>query len=714
MGCTKKTFTILLCGGIAITSLILQLFFGCTHTPKIGGAGGGNLGEALDKLIKENKMADAQSLIGQAIKMGDVNADILHFRAGHLFITNKSYAAAMSQLAKVKDDIFFKSPKLMGSLYYGLPKKEQAELVKLMAERGFFAARKESVCPYFELAERREHGRLVADILKKHEINASLTEASLNYLYVKLPETVELSELSAINGFDSFAKATSADDEVARMNTLLIFGKNQEAVATFNSIKPRRSSFDDLQWCRIAYVEGKILKAMRRYRDARQKFQELAETCTGDVGMNARYLDLQLAAKVSDDQALGGGRFESFVADYPGHGFSDDVLLFQANLLFDLKKNDQALTVLDRIIHEYPHGDMWERAWFLKAFELARRGNHAGALASLKGLAAKSSPGTLANAQARYWRARLDIFPELTKLRRASGDKRTALGELKQLAYVPHPTIYSWLSLALLQQLKEPITLSKAAVSEPKNYEKPASLRLVFELLTNGFYDYAQALLDEKIPSNDQESLAMAMGYAQMGAFAAGHRNLVRCNTSAGKAIMKSAPTIYQKIAYPVTYEAEIDAAIKRSPLPKALVLADVREESGFLRDALSWAGARGLMQLMYDSGKDAGKKMGMNHLEPEHLFYPKTNLELGTSILHTYWQQFGHVVPAIASYNAGPGQVRRWLGNQTEIPTDTFFESITYKETYHYVARVLGSTFVYSALHNAPLPPLATTITPK
>src|SRR5262249_12775613 len=105
-------------------------------------------------------------------------------------------------------------------------------------------------------------------------------------------------------------------------------------------------------------------------------------------------------------------------------------------------------------------------------------------------------------------------------------------------------------------------------------------------------------------------------------------------------------------------------------PLPKlsgdapeaALVLGLTRQESEFDAAAVSSAGARGLMQLMPASAKRAASTRGLAY-RPNDLGNPSYNMQLGMATLAEYLDRWdGSYILAIASYNAGPGNVRNWI----------------------------------------------------
>ena len=133
-----------------------------------------------------------------------------------------------------------------------------------------------------------------------------------------------------------------------------------------------------------------------------------------------------------------------------------------------------------------------------------------------------------------------------------------------------------------------------------------------------------------------------------------------------------------------------------------SLLLAITRQESAFDRDAVSRAGARGLMQLMPGTASNVARKMGVP-FSAERLTADGTyNVLLGRSYLETLIDDFGgSYALAIAAYNAGPGRVRQWLRDYGDprgggIDMVDWIENIPIGETRNYVQRVLETLQIY------------------
>jgi soluble lytic murein transglycosylase len=134
----------------------------------------------------------------------------------------------------------------------------------------------------------------------------------------------------------------------------------------------------------------------------------------------------------------------------------------------------------------------------------------------------------------------------------------------------------------------------------------------------------------------------------------------------------------------------------------RPLVLAMTRQESAFDHDAISTAGARGMMQLMPATASHIAKSLHMAFSENRLLNDPRYNIILGRHYLEGLLADFsGSYVLAIAAYNAGPSRVHQWIrdyGDPRAKNTDVvdWVESIPLGETRNYVQRVLENLQMY------------------
>jgi soluble lytic murein transglycosylase len=157
-----------------------------------------------------------------------------------------------------------------------------------------------------------------------------------------------------------------------------------------------------------------------------------------------------------------------------------------------------------------------------------------------------------------------------------------------------------------------------------------------------------------------------------------------------------SVPVYFLKMYYPLEYGREIEEFSRERGIDPNLVRGLILQESYYNPGAKSRVGATGLMQLMPATAKEHAGRLRIP-FAASRLENPRVNVQLGTYHLRMLINMFrGNVYFAVASYNAGQGNVARWRRAAPGKPTDEFLESIPFQETRNYVKRVtmLRSTY--------------------
>lgn len=146
------------------------------------------------------------------------------------------------------------------------------------------------------------------------------------------------------------------------------------------------------------------------------------------------------------------------------------------------------------------------------------------------------------------------------------------------------------------------------------------------------------------------------------------------------------------------------DAVLSEAELAadRAAVFAIMRQESMFQVDAVSSAGARGLMQLMPGTAQEVARAVGLDYSPNRLVTDAAYNALLGSTYLNTQLERYdGSLVLAAAAYNAGPGNANKWIRAYGDPRADNvdpviWVELIPFQETRTYVKRVLGNYLVY------------------
>lgn len=153
----------------------------------------------------------------------------------------------------------------------------------------------------------------------------------------------------------------------------------------------------------------------------------------------------------------------------------------------------------------------------------------------------------------------------------------------------------------------------------------------------------------------------------------------------------------YYRLRFPLSHPTTVREQAALHDLDPALIAAVTRAESSWMPMARSPADARGLMQVLPSTASGVARRLGIPFDGPDALYRPITNLRIGTAYMREMLDRHeGRPYFAIAAYNAGPSPVARWRSERGDFDPDLFIETITFRETREYVARVMAFSVIY------------------
>jgi soluble lytic murein transglycosylase len=162
-------------------------------------------------------------------------------------------------------------------------------------------------------------------------------------------------------------------------------------------------------------------------------------------------------------------------------------------------------------------------------------------------------------------------------------------------------------------------------------------------------------------------------------------------------------------LRFPLHHDQAIRREAAKNALDPAWVAAEIRAESVFNPNARSSANALGLMQMLPGTGMTVARQIGFPWAGADSLYDPETSITLGTAYLRQLLDKYGgQPYFAIAGYNAGPAPLLRWQSQRPGMDPDFWIETISYKETREYVARVLAFSTIYDWRLNGNAMPLS------
>jgi soluble lytic murein transglycosylase len=452
-----------------------------------------------------------------------------------------------------------------------------------------------------------------------------------------------------------YAKFLRKKGEVSRARSLL-------AGAAIDAPAPFRSAVDFL-FARVEWMAG-------RTTEARRRFLEIAESdAPPDTAERARYQ----AAWISEEQEDWEGAEEQF-----------------------------------RKLFEARDGQIRRESVFRHAFGLYRQERYADASAAFDS-GEKSAVAPVERGRHTYWKARA-----LSE----SGEKQKGDALLRTLAtnYDAGPyAIFSSVRLGgdPFGMLNAPSSGETARCAEEKerlwetiraadwSEEDAKEVRRAERLARLGLVEYA-ILESERV---DQAAVRRATGLADGGTpglfrYLAGDlRGAIR--ETAGDSSSQAAGGLIERLQYPLAPQYLGDCDGKKSGVDTLVLHAIIRQESLFQYDALSPAGAVGLMQLMPRTATEVARRENIGKTVRRYdLLKPELNVALGAAYFaHLVSAYEGDYVRAVAAYNAGEKAVDRWWKRANGDPA-MFLETVAYRETRGYLRRVFFNLLQYYRIY--------------
>ena len=150
---------------------------------------------------------------------------------------------------------------------------------------------------------------------------------------------------------------------------------------------------------------------------------------------------------------------------------------------------------------------------------------------------------------------------------------------------------------------------------------------------------------------------------------------------------------------YPLRY---LDIIMKNTAvysIDPALICAIIHAESKFAEKAISHKGASGLMQLTESTADWIAGQMDLPDYNYEKIFEPSVNISIGCKYLSWLLERYDNIDSAVAAYNAGSGNVDKWLRNPNYSSDGSRLDDIPFKETRDYVKRVQANKLIYDLI---------------
>lgn len=390
-------------------------------------------------------------------------------------------------------------------------------------------------------------------------------------------------------------------------------------------------------------------------------------------------------------------QLEKFIKNNPRGSFSGKAQYLIGLCWEKQGRLDKAVSAYLLVDDRQPNSPYLDDALFRSGWCRYKMGDADGCLEIWRSLEKKQPHSELLPA-VKYWRYRMA---------REAGDTLTADSVARNLLE-DHPYNYYWWRLINRYKNEAPADSGAPLSRQGNGQTLPGRMdygwwlaghkqyRQAIRLIDIGLLNEARFIADKLQRVSDNDAFALfhlAWIYHRLGQ----DPLAIDLARRAQRLWLGPKPRELYEILYPRRYLYTVKQTAEINGLEPALILAVMRQESKFVPDAKSRAGARGLMQLMPKTGR---RLMG-RRIKPDVLYHPETSIFWGTRFLARLIEQFGgSTIRALGAYNAGPARMDAWLRSpRCRQDEDFLVEEINISETRNYIKRVMEGYYIYSWL---------------
>ena len=481
-----------------------------------------------------------------------------------------------------------------------------------------------------------------------------------------------------------------------RLNCGLVFFHHKKWKSAIAEFTPLTYSSDLKLRGRALYFMGKCHQGQKWYNSALKKYN--AVIALGDKTEYLTRAHYQIAQCYSQKGSVKStiNRLENFVKTYTWSELVDDALYDLARIHEKQGKSELALKAYERLIavapkSEYADWAAWRIAW--QRFDERRYDESYEFFKGLK----ENFPGNRYAMGAHFWMAKIRERQNKPILARA------LYTEVASSAY----WYYSARAKALLGI--SPSELEPRAIPDRQLSPRAACPEQVVTLMNLRLYDDAIYQLTHHIhaaPKTSQACFyALINCYERLAKYDKAREVVEKALASAAfENQTRTDLENLRRLLYPRHYASLVEKYAKLYQVDAFLIFAMILEESRYRADAISWAGAIGLMQIMPATGKELARQLKIRRFRTSMLKNPEVNIEMGVKYIRYLNSLFdSDAMLVTGAYNGGPGRMKRWVSSKNIKDIDEFVEKITIRETRLHIKKVINSYDNYVEIYGQP-----------
>lgn len=396
-----------------------------------------------------------------------------------------------------------------------------------------------------------------------------------------------------------------------------------------------------------------IYMANRLFPAAREHWQRVIERFPDDPGLARALFGMGRSYMWERDYSQAIEWFERVLKDFPMTKEGREALAFTGASFVRLSCHSDAVRAYQQYVTMFPDGERVESAYLNIIDALREDGRYAEA-EKWADMAAERFAGKPTEYNALHSKLRMEIF-------RQNWNRAIQIADSLLAKPVPRGSMAS----------QDEVRFLRAFALE--RIKAPAAAAEIYSGFGNPLESYFAGLASDKVRSSE-----------------------VSKTSYSGNLNQADFPILYREIL--------LKNATPRGIDPR-FVLAIMKQESVFKPTAKSPAGARGLLQLVFDTAIKFNVKAGFPNLQPDDLYQPSVNIAIGCEYIRFLKDEFGGLYEGIAaSYNGGEDNALRWLNRSEPKEPGIFVSEIGFAETKNYVQKVMNNYRAYRLLYTEDL----------
>lgn len=470
------------------------------------------------------------------------------------------------------------------------------------------------------------------------------------------------------------------------------------------------TDLDEAQWCEHSFLKARTTFRLRRRNEAARIYESVAKRCSDeDIVVRSLYA---WGKRRFDTGRLGESRkaFQTLVDRFSHRTHADDGWLYLARIGRQTNDAELVENALTTVLRDHRDGDMFFEIVWEYLEPTYRDKNFEGFLERLEEL-------DLPDHDPNYFsQGRLEYFAGQAASNFGDAERTT---RYLTAAWRLYPfSFYGYLArlqldaqgvdTAALLTIPSPGGAPEWMRRKPGHPLSRDTIRLLRLGLVELAADVSRGSAQEPIAEQDQVQLRWIRAYVNHLAERFDYSHNVVRRSIEGRPWVDADDSghIQWQLAWPAPFLEGVEEAARAEAeqagdalVEPALAMAIMREESSFIEDIESFAGALGLMQLMPRTALAHDDDIE-GDATPERLKTSEVNIRVGMD--HLFWlaKRFdGHPALMTAAYNAGSGAVGKWLRRMPADDIAIFIEDIPYLQTRNYTKRVIGSYGAYQWL---------------